>query len=288
MDRLAPSAERTDDWIIPQAWDSYTADEHATWAALYARQHELLQGRACDAFLNGMHALELPRDRIPEFERLSALLKPLTGWTVVPVEGIVPDPVFFDMLEARIFPAGRFIRRPDQLDYIEEPDVFHDVFGHVPMLADPAFADFLAAYGEAGRRAAGVDRLHELARLYWYTVEFGLVETPQGLRIYGSGIASSPGESVFALEDPSPNRLGLDVARAARTPYRIDDMQQVYFVIGSIGELLGLKDLGFGLDGPPAPGDQDIAIDAVLPSDRVFTLGTQAYARAGGRLAAHA
>ena len=285
MDRLAPSAERIDDWIIPQAWDRYTADEHATWAALYARQHELLQGRACGEFLSGVAAMQTPASTIPDFAQINASLQPMTGWKVVAVEGLVPDTVFFDMLVERTFPVGRFIRRPDQLDYIEEPDIFHDFFGHVPMLTNPQFADFMVAYGEAGHRAAQAGRLHELARLYWYTVEFGLVQTPDGLRIYGAGIASSPGESVFALEDASPNRLGLDIARVARTPYRIDDMQQVYFVIGSIAELLRLKDVDFGLKAPAAPKGQDIPIDAVLPSDRVFTRGVQSYARSGGRRA---
>jgi phenylalanine-4-hydroxylase len=196
----------------------------------------------------------------------------------------VPDEVFFDHLASRRFPAGQFIRRPDQLDYLQEPDVFHDVFGHVPMLTDPVFADYMEAYGKGGQRAMGRGQLHNLARLYWYTVEFGLIDTAQGLRIYGAGIVSSRTESIFALEDPSPNRLGFALERVMRTLYRIDDFQQVYFVIPSLQGLLDetLQDFGPIYDRLQAL--PDIPIDAILPTDKVYTRGTQAYANAGGRL----
>ena len=177
---------------------------------------------------------------IPDFEELSERLTKLTGWSVVAVPGLVPDDVFFDHMANRRFVAGNFIRRPDQLDYLQEPDVFHDVFGHVPMLADPVFADYLAAYGRGGQRALGLDALKYLGRLYWYTVEFGLIAEPEGLRIYGSGIVSSYAETRFALDDPSPNRIALDLARVMRTEYRVDDFQQNYFVIPSFEELLRL------------------------------------------------
>jgi phenylalanine-4-hydroxylase len=179
------------DWTIPQNWSAYTPEEHATWDRLFARQAKLLPGRASAAYLRGLEALRLSESGIPDFEELSERLMRLTGWQVVAVPGLVPDDVFFDHMANRRFVAGNFIRRPDQLDYIQEPDVFHDVFGHVPMLADPVFADYLAAYGRGGMRALELGALKQLGRLYWYTVEFGLVEEAEGLRIYGAGIVSS-------------------------------------------------------------------------------------------------
>ncbi len=175
------------DWTIPQNWDDYTPQEHATWDKLFARQARMLPGRASRAYLAGLEALRLSESGIPNFEELSERLTKLTGWRVVAVPGLVPDDVFFDHMANRRFVAGNFIRRPDQLDYIQEPDVFHDVFGHVPMLADPRFADYLEAYGRGGNRALELGALTQLGRLYWYTVEFGLVAEPEGLRIYGSG-----------------------------------------------------------------------------------------------------
>ena len=225
------------DWTIDQDWSAYSQAEHDVWTTLYERQAGLLQGRACDAFLKGLDALDLHRGGIPDFSRINEELTRLTGWSVVAVPGLVPDEVFFEHLANRRFPAGRFIRKADQLDYLQEPDVFHDVFGHVPMLTDPTFADYMQAYGQGGMRALGRGQLHNLARLYWYTVEFGLLETAEGLRIYGAGIVSSRAESIFALDDPSPNRLGFDLERVMRTPYRIDDFQQVYFVIPSLKAL---------------------------------------------------
>jgi phenylalanine-4-hydroxylase len=199
---------------------------------------------------------------------------------------LVPDGVFFDHLANRRFPAGQFIRKPDQLDYLQEPDIFHDVFGHVPMLTDPVFADYMQAYGRGGQRAMELGQLHNLARLYWYTVEFGLLATPQGLRIYGAGIVSSHAESIFALDDPSPNRLGFDLERVMRTPYRIDDFQQAYFVIPSLQALLDATLQDFAPIYRRLAKAQDVAIEAILPTDKVFTTGTQAYALAGGRAAA--
>jgi phenylalanine-4-hydroxylase len=274
------------DWTIPQGWENYTAEDHKVWVTLYERQLKVLPGRACDAFLKGLDALDLHGGGIPDFERISEKLRALTGWTVVAVPGLVPDEVFFEHLANRRFPAGNFIRAADQLDYLQEPDVFHDVFGHVPMLTDPVFADFMQAYGEGGRRAMKLGRLHNLARLYWYTVEFGLVQSSQGLRIYGAGIVSSKSESIFALDDPSPNRLGFDLERVMRTPYRIDDFQQVYFVIPSIEALLEASLKDFGELYQRLPGQTDIAIEAILPSDLLFSRGTQRYAHKGGRLAA--
>lgn len=273
------------DWTIDQNWAAYTPAEHQVWMTLYERQSKLLPGRACDAFLKGLDALDLHRGGIPEFARINEELKKLTGWSVVAVPGLVPDDVFFDHLANRRFPAGQFIRKPEELDYLQEPDVFHDVFGHVPMLTDPVFADYMQAYGQGGLRALGRGQLHNLARLYWYTVEFGLMETPEGLRIYGAGIVSSRAESIFALDDPSPNRIGFDLDRLMRTPYRIDDFQQVYFVIPSLEALRETTLADFAPIYARIEGAKDIPIEAIVPSDKVFTVGTQAYANAGGRAA---
>jgi phenylalanine-4-hydroxylase len=273
------------DWTIPQDWDRYTPQEHATWVALYERQMKVLPGRACDAFLQGLDALDLHAGGIPDLNRLNAALEALTGWRVVCVPGLVPDEVFFEHLANRRFPVGQFIRRPDQLDYIQEPDIFHDVFGHVPMLADPTFADYMAAYGRGGLRALGLGQLHNLARLYWYTVEFGLMQTPDGPRIYGAGIVSSATESRFALEDGSPNRLGFDMVRVMRTPYRIDDFQQVYFVIPGFEQLLRETLEDFAPVYAQLKALPDIAIDEITGEDVVIHRGDQAYAKAGGRFA---
>jgi len=282
----APPPGAAADWTISQNWRAYTEVEHDTWDTLYERQMKILPGRASDAFMNGLKALDLNTGGIPDFAVLNPKLKTLTGWTVECVPGLVPDDVFFDHLANRRFVSGQFIRKPDQLDYLQEPDIFHDVFGHVPMLTDPDFADYMQAYGKGGQRAASLGMLPQLARLYWYTVEFGLMESAKGLKIYGAGIVSSATESVFALEDPSPNRIGFELERVMRTLYRIDDFQQVYFVIPSIEALkeVTLKDFGPVYDA--VKGQPDIAVDAVLPGDRVITRGTQSYAARGGRFAA--
>ncbi|WP_409018582.1 phenylalanine 4-monooxygenase [Brevundimonas vesicularis] len=282
----APPEGAAPDWTIPQKWADYTEVEHQTWNTLYERQMKILPGRASEAFLRGLEALDLNTGGIPDFEVLNPKLQALTGWTVVCVPGLVPEDVFFDHLANRRFVSGQFIRKPDQLDYLQEPDIFHDVFGHVPMLTDPDFADYMEAYGKGGQRAASLGMLDKLARLYWYTVEFGLVKEADGLRIYGAGIVSSATESVFSLEDPSPNRLGFDLERVMKTLYRIDDFQQVYFVIDSIEDLKAATLQDFGPIYERLATAEDIAIDAILSSDQVFTKGTQAYAAKGGRFAA--
>ena len=272
--------EAAPDWTVPQHWDRYTADEHAVWDTLFARQTAMLPGRASDAFLRGVDVLRLSKPGIPDFVELSERLMAATGWRVVAVPGLVPDAVFFDHLANRTFVAGSFIRRSDQLDYLQEPDVFHDVFGHVPMLADPVFADYMAAYGRGGQRAGSLGALTRLARLYWYTVEFGLVEEAGGLRIYGSGIVSSHGESLFALDDPSPNRIGFDLNRVMRTEYRIDDYQQSYFVIRSFDDLLrATVETDFAPLYAALESQSDLGVADIIGADRVLTRGTQDYAR---------
>jgi phenylalanine-4-hydroxylase len=274
-----PPAGAHADWTIDQAWDDYAPAEHERWDALYARQAAQLPGRACDAFLKGLDALDLHRGGIPDLRQVNAELNRLTGWRIVSVPTLVPDDVFFAHLAERRFPAGRFIRDGAHLDYLQEPDIFHDLFGHAPMLTDPIFADYMQAYGEGGLRAMGLKHLAHLARLYWYTVECGLMESPAGLRIYGAGIVSSRKEATFALDDASPNRLGFDLERVMRTPYRIDDLQQVYFVIPSLEALRRTTLADFAPVYARLQNAGDIPIAAILPADRVLTRGTQAYAR---------
>lgn len=272
------------DYIVPQNWQHYSAQDHAVWKTLFERQTALLPGLACHEFVAGMHDLPMTANHIPRFDELSEALKARTGWEIVAVPGLVPDDVFFRHLANRRFPAGNFIRKPHELDYLEEPDVFHDVFGHVPMLMLPVMADFIQAYGEGGLRALSIGKLTELARVYWYTVEFGLVKerTPQGdaLRIYGAGIASSNTESAFSVHSESPNRIAFDLERVMRTDYRIDDFQETYFVLDSLDDLLELQRTDFDpvyarlAHGPRyVPGD-------VLPLDKVLHNGTHAYVNA--------
>jgi len=272
--------EIAEDFTIPQRWESYTEDEHAVWNLLGARQSALLPGAACAEFLEGLGRLSLTTGGIPDFEKLSPTLSSHTGWQVVAVPGLVPDDVFFEHLANRRFPAGRFIRRRDQLDYLQEPDVFHDVFGHVPMLMHPVFADYLQAYGEGGLRAQGLGMLEHLARLYWYTVEFGLLRTDEGLRIFGSGIVSSASESAFCLEDPSPNRVAFDLVRVMRTRYRIDDFQQTYFVIESFEQLLReTAERDFAPIYERLRELDDLMPEALTAEDEIIHRGTQRYAR---------
>ncbi len=278
----APGA--AEDWTVPQDWSRYTAAEHATWDRLFERQAAMLPSRAAPEFIEGLDVLRLSKPGIPDFEELSERLMKATGWQVVAVPGLVPDDVFYDHLANRRFVAGNFIRTPEQLDYLQEPDIFHDVFGHVPLLANPVFADYMEAYGRGGQRAGALGVIDKLARLYWYTVEFGLIRSGDTLKLYGAGIVSSFGESRFALDDPSPNRLGFDLKRLMRTKYRIDDYQQNYFVIDSFDDLLRQTlETDFGPLYAEIRDQPDIEIEAILPTDTVYTRGTQAYARAGAR-----
>ena len=226
------------DWTIPQHWERFTPAEHRVWDVLFARQQEMLKGRAVGDFFRGLDVLRLSRPGIPDFDELNERLHARTGWTVVSVPGLVPDDVFFAHLSKRQFPAGNFIRAADSLDYIEQPDVFHDVCGHVPLLPQPAVADFMQAMGAEGLAALEAGALHRLSRLYWYSVEFGLAREQSETRIYGAGLLSSFGESRFALEDPKPRRAPFDLRRVLRTRYRSDAFQQGYFVIDSFDALL--------------------------------------------------
>ncbi|WP_418316947.1 phenylalanine 4-monooxygenase [Piscinibacter sakaiensis] len=273
----AGTAPERPDWTIDQGWDNYSAAEHATWKTLFERQTKLLPGRACDEFVAGMRDLPIGPEQIPDFRQLSEVLMQRTGWQVVAVPGLVPDEVFFDHLANRRFPAGQFIRKPEQLDYLEEPDVFHDVFGHVPMLMNPSLADYIQAYGVGGLRAQQLGKLGNLARVYWYTVEFGLIRQADGIRIYGAGIASSYTESVFSLDDASPNRIRFDLERVMRTRYRIDDFQESYFVIDSLDDLLQLAAIDFGPIYQAIDGKPEFEPGTVLDSDTVLHRGSGRY-----------
>ena len=272
-----------EDWLEP-VQHAYGADENAVWNELFARQMQVLPGRAASAFMAGLDKLDLGRGGVPEFGRLSEELGALTGWSVVPVPMLIPDDVFFWHLANRRFPAGNFIRSRECFDYIQEPDVFHDVFGHVPMLADPTYADYMQEYGRAGWKAMRYNRLKALGSLYWYTVEFGLILEAEGLRAYGAGILSGPAEAVFCLEAESPNRIMLNVDRVMRTDYVIDDLQPTYFVIESFEELYhDTVDRDFDrLYKSLAPGFT-YANTAVIDIDDVLHRGTQEYFLRGGR-----
>jgi len=262
--------------IVTQPWDDYSATDHDVWRRLYERQRTLLVGRAADEFLAAQDAMGMTPDRIPKFTDMDAALREATGWALVGVEGLLPELDFFDHLANRRFPVTWWIRRPDQVDYIEEPDLFHDLFGHVPLLMNPVFADYMAAYGRGGVKAHGIgpEALQMLTRLYWYTVEFGLIRQKDGLRIYGSGIVSSKGESIYCLDSDAPNRIAFDLERIMRTRYRIDTYQKTYFVIDSFEQLIDATRPDFApLYSRLAPQDS-IPAGTVLDSDTVFHRGT--------------
>ena len=223
-------------YVVAQDWSAYTPSQHALWRRLYARQAALLPGRACQAFIDNLDRMQAA-DGIPDFVTTSTALLAATGWTLVAVPGLVPDQTFFEHLAARRFPVTVWLRAPEEFDYIVEPDVFHDFFGHVPLLFDPVFADHLEEYGKGGLKAMALGGLPFLARLYWYTIEFGLIDTSEGLRAYGAGILSSGGEITYCLSSPMPRRIPFDVARVMRTLYKIDSYQETYFVIRSFEQL---------------------------------------------------
>jgi phenylalanine-4-hydroxylase len=260
------------DYVIDQGWSRYNAADHAIWRDLFLRQSAMLPGRACDEFMQGLTGLGVVADEIPIFEDLNAILEPATNWTIVAVPGLVPDDVFFDHLANRRFPATNWIRRRDQMDYLQEPDIFHDVFGHVPILMNPVFADYLQAYGRGGMKALRLGALPLLARLYWYTVEFGLIKTDQGLRIYGAGIVSSRGESRYCLEDRKPARIGFDLSRIMRTRYRIDDFQEVYFIIDNFDQLFDATAPDFTPLYKQVRGFPELAPSDIIPGDSLIKL----------------
>ena len=263
------------DYTMDQPFERYAAEDHNTWHTLFERQAALLAGRACEEFLEGLQSLGVVADRIPTFENLSEILGKATGWSIVAVPGLLPDEVFFEHLANRRFPVTWWIRKPEQMDYLKEPDVFHDIYGHVPLLMNPVFGDYMQTYGEGGLKAKRMGEITHLARLYWYTVEFGLIrdEATGGLRIYGSGILSSKSESLYCLESPSPNRIGFDLLRVMRTRYRIDTFQKTYFVIDSYKQLFDATLPEFTPHYGRLKTMSDLNAGVVLESDRVITRG---------------
>ena len=280
---LKKPAHLGEDWLEPQQAD-YSAEDHAIWDELFERQMAVLPGRAATAFLQGLDKLDLGRGGVPEFTRLSEELGALTGWSVVPVPMLIPDHVFFWHLANRRFPAGNFIRTRETFDYIQEPDVFHDVFGHVPMLTDPTYADYMQEYGKAGWKAMKYNRLKALGALYWYTVEFGLIMEGKDVRAYGAGILSGPTEAKFAVEAQSPNRIMLNVDRVMRTDYVISDLQPTYFVIESFEDLYRQTvERDFDRLYRNLSPAFTYANSAVIDVDYVVHRGTQEYLLRGGR-----
>ena len=232
------------DYTCAQDYAAYTEADHDTYRRLYARQKALLPGLASQAFIDALPALGA-EDRIPRFEDINARLKKATGWEIVAVPGLIPEVPFFSLLANRQFPITDWIRKPEEFDYVVEPDIFHDLFGHVPLLFNPVIADFIQAYGQGGLRASELGACELLSRVYWYTIEFGLIREAGGVRAYGAGILSSSGELAYSVTSPEPHRLPLSLARAMRTRYKIDTYQQTYFVIDDMQQLLALANTEF-------------------------------------------
>jgi len=227
------------DYTCAQDFDAYTAADHDTYRRLYERQSALLPGLASDAFIQALPSLGA-RDRIPRFDEINERLQRATGWEIVGVPGLIPEVPFFSLLANRKFPVTDWIRKPEEFDYIVEPDIFHDLFGHVPLLFNPVFADYVQRYGQGGLKAHELGACEMLSRLYWYTIEFGLIRQPDGLRAYGAGILSSSGELPYSVRSPEPQRLPLQLERTMRTRYKIDTFQQTYFVIDSFDQLFDM------------------------------------------------
>ncbi len=262
--------------VVEQPWDQYTETDHRVWATLFERQQTILVGRASDEFLRTQQAMGMSAGRIPKFDDLNRMLRAATGWELIGVEGLLPELTFFEHLANRRFPVTWWIRKPEQLDYLAEPDLFHDLFGHVPLLMNPVFADYMQAYGAGGVKAHGIgqDALVNLTRLYWYTVEFGLIREAGGLRIYGAGILSSKGESIHCLESAAPNRIGFDMERIMRTRYRIDTYQKTYFVIDSYEQLMDATRPDFTPIYARLGAQDSFPAGQVLDTDIVYNRGT--------------
>ena len=259
------------DYTVLQDYERYTAAEQDLWKRLYARQSALVPSYACDEFIEILAALNFGAG-IPHFDAINARLFPATHWTLVAVPGLLPDDVFFTHLANRRFPVSVWLRKPEEFEYIVEPDIFHDFFGHVPLLFNKFFADYLEAYGKGGVKAKGLDALDYLARLYWYTVEFGLIRTPKGLRSYGAGILSSAGELPYCIQSPKPHRIKFDLLRVMQSKYKIDTFQETYFVIDSFQELFDATAPDFTPHYVQLKQRADIAANALVPEDKLVKL----------------
>ncbi|MFY9510244.1 MAG: phenylalanine 4-monooxygenase [Rubrivivax sp.] len=262
------------DYTCAQDWSQHTAADHDTYRRLYTRQLQQLPGLACDEFITAVQQLGAP-EQIPHFDAISERLMPATGWQIVAVPGLIPEEAFFALLAERKFPVTDWIRRPEEFDYVVEPDIFHDLFGHVPLLFNPVFADYMQAYGRGGLKASRLDACELLARLYWYTVEFGLIATPQGLRAYGAGVLSSAGELRHSVTSPEPQRVGFELQRLMRSRYKIDTYQATYFVIDSFQQLFDATAPDFtpvyAAVRKRIQRDGEVEAGAVLRGERLFS-----------------
>ncbi len=258
------------DYTVDQDPSTYSQAEHDRWRRLFRRQIELVPGRACDEYVRALRSLKYD-EGIPRFDEVNRALGAASGWRLVAVPGLVPDLVFFEHLANRRFPVTWWLREEHEFDYIVEPDVFHDFFGHVPMLFTPLFADYMQAYGRGGLKAEGLGALPWLARLYWYTVEFGLIRAGDGLRDYGAGILSSPGEIDYAVHSPKPHRVAFDLRRVMRSLYRIDAYQETYFVIDGFQQLFEATAPDFTPLYRELAELPELAADAALPEDRLVS-----------------
>lgn len=265
-------ARASDDYTCAQDWASYTEADHATYRRLYQRQSALLPGLACDAFIKALPLLGAS-EQIPRFEDVNARLMPATGWELVAVPGLIPERPFFQLLADRRFPVTDWIRTPAEFDYIVEPDVFHDLFGHVPLLFNPVFADYVQRYGAGGLKAHDLGAGELLSRLYWYTIEFGLIQQANGLRAYGAGILSSSGELRHSVTHADVHRIRLDLLRCMRTRYKIDDYQATYFVIDSFEELFDQTAPDFAPLYEAVRVMGELSPDASISSDSCITVG---------------
>jgi phenylalanine-4-hydroxylase len=261
-----------DDYTCAQNWTAYTEADHDTYRRLYERQSALLPGLACDAFIEALPSLGV-KDHIPRFEEINERLKPSTGWEIVAVPGLIPERPFFDLLANRRFPVTDWIRKPEEFEYIVEPDVFHDLFGHVPLLFNPVFADYVQRYGAGGLKAHDLGAGELLSRLYWYTIEFGLIQQPDGLRAYGAGILSSSGELRHSVASPEPLRIALDLVRCMRTTYKIDDYQATYFVIENFQQLFNFTAPDFTPLYAVVSASEAIPAGTAIASDALITVG---------------
>jgi phenylalanine-4-hydroxylase len=260
------------DYTVDQDWGAYPPEAHELWRRLHARQAALVPRYACEEFRATLAALDYGAG-IPRLDAINRKLAPATHWELVAVPGLVPDLVFFEHLANRRFPVTVWLREPEEFDYIVEPDIFHDFFGHVPMLFNPVFADYMQAYGRGGIKAHTLGAIEMLARLYWYTVEFGLIATGEGLRTYGAGILSSGGEIRYCIESPKPNRIGFDLLRIMRTRYKIDTFQETYFVIRGFDELFAATEPDFAPYYRELRGREPHPASMLLASDRVYHRG---------------
>ena len=270
--------------IIDQGWNDYSSDDHDTWGLLYERQMNVLAPVVCPEYLQAIDTLGFTADRIPNFHEVNQRLRAITGWEIVATKGLVKSKAFFDMLTDRRFPSGNFIRRKDQLDYLEEPDIFHDLFGHIPLLTNPSYAEYMHEYGKGGARALRYKTTKNLARLNWWTIEFGLIRKDDGLKIYGAGLVSSYGEAQYCIDDPSAHHIQFNLERCMRTKVYINDLQPVYFVIDSFESLF---DQAVNTDFSPMykkltglgnieKAKEYLPFD-IVPGDIVIREGTQEY-----------